>query len=224
MRETPRACGPARTAAVAALVALAASCAGGAGVDLEHRTPPDGWKQALLRERAERDEDFRLDPDTPIHPDDRATFRGLEYWAPDPAYYFVGPIHAYEHPERFTILSTAGAERPAERWGWVRFDLRGKTCVLQVYRLLDIDAPDPVSALFLPFTDGTTGKETYPAGRYVELSLAPDGSYVLDFNVAHNPLCAYGMPERYACPVTPPENRLPVRVEAGERGYRERHG
>jgi uncharacterized protein (DUF1684 family) len=68
--------------------------------------------------------------------------------------------------------------------------------------------------------DGTTGQETYHAGRYVDLQGPEGGPFVLDFNLAYNPWCAYGAAERYVCPVTPPENRLAVRIEAGERGHR----
>ena len=84
-----------------------------------------------------------------------------------------------------------------------------------------LDNPQEGAAdFFLAFTDETTGRETYPAGRYIELDGPPGGPYVLDFNLAYNPYCAYGRPERFACPRTPPENRLSVPIEAGERGYR----
>jgi len=73
--------------------------------------------------------------------------------------------------------------------------------------------------LFVPFMDATTGRETYPAGRYVSLEDAGEGRYVLDFNLAFNPSCAYGTPERFQCPRTPAENRLAVAIRAGERGW-----
>ena len=120
-----------------------------------------------------------------------------------------------------SAITTTGKERPCEKYGRVRFEMDGKLLELQVYRLMDIRRPvDPADEFFLPFRDATSGVETYPAGRYVSLVPTGDGTYVLDFNRAHNPLCAYGRPEKYVCPVTPRENRLPVRIEAGERGYR----
>jgi len=182
--------------------------------------PPEGWRSAILAERAQRDEEFRLAPDTPIPPADLASFDGLEYWDPDPSLRFVGPIHRYPEEQPFEVITTTGKVRPCVRHGWVSFRIDGARHNLQIYRLLDApETADPVASLFLPFTDATSGKESYPAGRYIELEIDAEGRYVLDFNRAHNPLCAYGMPERYACPVTPPENRLPVRVAAGERGY-----
>lgn len=75
---------------------------------------------------------------------------------------------------------------------------------------------------FLPFTDATGGRDTYGGGRYLldtikgaDLGTAPDGRTVLDFNFAYNPSCAYSA--RYVCPLSPPGNRLPAAVRAGER-------
>lgn len=212
-----------RAGCVLALVAVATACGGGSAPQMIAVAPPDGWQQAIVADRLERDTAFRMDPESPIHPEDRASFQGLDHWAPDPAYRFVGPIHVYESPEPFTVITTTGKSRPCVRYGWIGFSLHGRDLTLQVYQLQDIDAPNDLAALFLPFTDATSGNETYPAGRYIDVGRDDQGRYVVDFNDAHNPLCAYGMPERYACPVTPGENRLTVRVEAGEKGYRRRH-
>lgn len=181
--------------------------------------PPTNWEAELRAERAAKDEAFRTDPSSPLRPADRASFDGLDYWPPDPAYRFAGSVQRFSRPERFEILTTSGERRPCERYGEIRFQLGGKRCRLTVYRLLDEAGRPGGAGLFLPFTDATSGKETYPAGRYVNLEGPEGGPFVLDFNRAYNPSCAYGDPERFRCPATPPENRLGVRVEAGERGY-----
>jgi uncharacterized protein (DUF1684 family) len=69
--------------------------------------------------------------------------------------------------------------------------------------------------LFVPFKDATTGHESYGAGRYIDVPRRDDNSYVLDFNDAYNPSCAYS--PRYNCPYPPAQNTLRVRVEAGEK-------
>ena len=117
-------------------------------------------------------------------------------------------------------ITTAGQERPCDRYGWFEFVLRGVPAKLQVYRLLDSAGQDGAPSFLVAFTDETSGKQTYPAARYVDLIGAPGGPYVLDFNLAYNPSCAYGDPDRFACPRAPAENRLPVTVEAGERGFK----
>lgn len=179
--------------------------------------PPRSWEQQLAANRHDRDVVFATDPDSPIPKAQRAAFRGLSHFPPDPAWRYAGWIEPYETPERISMVTTAGKPRPCERWGRVTFERDGRVLVLQVYRLLDLPERPGGSGLFLPFKDQTTGKETYEAGRYVDLDGPDGGPFLLDFNLAYNPSCAYGEPERFQCPVTPAENRLPISITAGER-------
>ena len=197
-------------------ILIVASACGSAGrTTMVSIPPPADWEARVTQFRADRNSYLRNSPETPLVASDVETFDGLDYWTSDSGYYFVGTISYYSQPEHFTIITTSGAQRPCEKVGWISFRLDGRTLTLQVYRLLDQNA-----GYLLPFMDATSGSETYPAGRYVDL-LGPDGGpYELDFNRAYNPSCAYGAPERFACPVTPAENRLAVRIEAGERGYK----
>ena len=197
--------------------------------------PPHGWEPALADARRVKDDFFRRSPESPLLPEDLPTFDGLEYWAPDSHLYYLGPIHVHAEPEQFQMPTTSGGARPCERFGWIEFPVDGLPQRLEVYRLLDMGQGPTVASLLLPFADLTTGKETYPAGRYVDLE-GPEGEipigrgadgkplahgpYVLDFNRAYNPSCAYGAPERFACPTTPPANRLRVAIHAGERGFK----
>jgi len=206
---------PRRRSVGLALAALAVACSSPPKGSMVRIPPPHDWQARLVAFRADKDRSYATSQDSPVLAEDRVGFAGLAYWAPDSRYYFVGPLHRYAQPERFEIVSTAGVKRPCVKLGWIGFTIDGTPLRLQVYRLLD-----GADGLFLPFTDATTGSETYPAGRYVDL-VGPDGGpFVLDFNAAYNPSCAYGAPERFQCPVTPTENRLAVRIEAGERGYR----
>lgn len=201
---------------VAGLTALPA-CRG-SNVTMSPVPPPRSWEQDVVARRHDRDVAFATDPDSPIPRAERAAFRGLSHYPPDPAWRYAGWIERYETPERISLVTTSGAPRPCERWGHVTFARDGRVLTLQVYRLLDLPERSGGDGLFLPFKDQTTGKETYAAGRYVDLDGPDDGPFVLDFNLAYNPSCAYGEPERFQCPVTPAENRLPIAVTAGERG------
>ena len=207
--------------AVAMLSLIAVACAPAANERMVYVKPREGFEQRLIELRERRDRFFREDPASPLLPEDRGGFAGLEYFPPRAELYLVGPVRRYAEPQRFEMVTTAGTMRPCERIGWLDFEVDGQPARLQVYRMLDNELQPEDEGLFLPFADGTTGGETYPAGRYVNLNGSRGGPYVLDFNRAYNPSCAYGRPERFACPVTPPENRLPFRIEAGERGYRQ---
>ena len=122
----------------------------------------------------------------------------------------------HDDPEPLRLVTTEGDVRPAIRAGSVRFELDGTEHELQVYELRDAPA-EAWGQPFLPFMDETSGSETYPAGRYLELAPGPGDWYLLDFNLAYNPLCAYGK-SGFQCPRAPVENRLAFAVRAGERG------
>ena len=108
-----------------------------------------------------------------------------------------------------------GEDVEALRVGFLEFSLQGHLLRLQVYR----KRPDDVE-VFVPLRDGTSGVETYGAGRYVDVEVAEDGSCVLDFNLAYNPLCAFD-PGKFVCPYPPAENWLmSVKIAAGEKMYR----
>jgi len=220
------------------LLALATGCVGTGPGSMVHIQPPENWEATLEQQRTTKDDFFRRSPETPLLAADVASFDGLDYWSPDPSLFYVGPIHVNPQRVQFEMVTTAGRSRPCERFGWIEFPIEGMPRRLEVYRLLDMERGTTTQSLLLPFADGTTGQETYPSGRYVDLegpqgeihiTPGPDGRpiavgpFVLDFNRAYNPSCAYGAPERFACPVTPRENRLEVRIEAGERGFKLSH-
>jgi uncharacterized protein (DUF1684 family) len=209
-----------RFALAAMALVVSIGCAGGPE-SMRVQAPPDDYAKAVEASRADKDRQFLVDPDSPIPAGLRNAFRGLQYWPLDPRFRLAGPLEVFESQERFTIVTTAGQSRPCERYGRLSFELQGVPLRLTVYRLLDGRRTGTAADLFVPFMDATTGKETYPAGRYVNLEEEGRGRYVLDFNLAYNPSCAYGAPERFQCPRTPAENRLPVAIQAGERGWQE---
>jgi len=205
-------------AVLAVACALACAACGGSAVTMSHVPPPTSWADDVAEDRAARDADFKNDPDSPLPRAARASFRGLTYFPIDPTWRYAGWIERYDPPAKLEVATTSGTPRPCERWGRVTFERDGRVLTLQVYRLLDMPERSGGLGLFLPFKDGTTGKDTYPAGRYVNLEGPDGGPFVLDFNQAYNPSCAYGEPERFQCPVTPAENTLSIAVPAGERG------
>jgi uncharacterized protein len=166
----------------------------------------------ILDYRRRKDQDFKQGTDSPLPAELKVIFTGLEYYPINWNYRFEGPVQRHPNPQKIRMITTSGETRDAIKYGYIRFVLKGKEFKLEVYRLLDLDEKN---MLFVPFIDANVGKETYPAGRYIDLIEKDDGLYVIDFNMAYNPSCAYG--GSFPCPVTPEENRITVAVPAGEK-------
>src|SRR6185295_15466151 len=174
------------------------------------------YPTAVAMFRADKDDYFRGAHDSPIPHDQRHDFPGLPYFDVDESLRFEGlTLEPYtgSEPANFQIPISDGSLREAERAGTLSFELGGAKQRLTGYRFAKDRSGGSV---FVPFLDVTSGAETYGAGRYLDLDPDPeDGTYVIDFNLAYHPSCVYDA--RFSCPLTPAENRLPVRIEAGER-------
>jgi uncharacterized protein len=129
------------------------------------------------------------------------------------SYRYELPLKRYPNPEETIIMSTRGNQRKAQRVGWVDFLVGDTPCRLEAVRLLGPGSGENDFSIF--FRDASSGKETYPLGRYVDLKKLESGLYLLDFNLAYNPACAFS--EYYNCPVPPKANFLKVAIPAGER-------
>ncbi len=178
-----------------------------------HEHVPVPYKDAVEGFRLDKDEFFKTMPGSPIPEAERATFSGLPYYPVDEGLVFDDRVlepYTGDEPSTFQIPTSDGKLRPAHRAGVLRFELDGGR-QLTAYTF---DGGDGES-LFVPFLDQTSGTETYGAGRYLDLEPEEDGTYALDFNLAYHPSCVYDI--KFSCPLTPAENRLPVRIEAGER-------
>lgn len=172
-------------------------------------------ENSIERERAAKNIFFKSDPDSPIPPNDRPQFKGLDFYPVDPSLKYSVRLIRYQSPEQVRLGTNTGEIRSGLRYGYFEFQVQGQTCRLQVYRLEDASADS--AGLFIPFRDSTAGIETYATGRYLDLKENTSGIYELDFNRAYNPSCAYN--EEYSCPVPPTENTLRVPIRAGEKKY-----
>jgi uncharacterized protein (DUF1684 family) len=187
------------------------------------KAPEEEAHWEITQIRHQKDQFFATSPDTPIPPHERQRFGGLRYFAPDPAYRVEAELVPFTEPEIVELGTTSGRIRQYYRAGEVRFILADQACRLTVFK--PVPPPgheDYVShTFFLPFRDATSGKETYGAGRYLEIEEegASAGRLIIDFNLAYSPWCAYN--EQYSCVLPPEENRLTVPVYAGERSYHE---
>lgn len=161
-----------------------------------------------LNEFREMKDAFFCSRQSPLTPEQRKTFAGLRHFPENPALRFRLPVNRLPGTEKIQMQTSTGHIATYIRFGTVQFAVNGQPQTLTLYKSEDHDA------LFLPFTDATSGIETYGAGRYLDPALEPDGTIELDFNLAYNPFCAYN--DNWTCPIPPAENHLAVRIEAGE--------
>lgn len=139
----------------------------------------------------------------------RREFAGLRWFLVSEVYRVTARFVSYNPPRQISVPNVLGDTEMLPSPGYAVFALGGKE-----YRL------DPVtsgSQLFFIFRDLTSGKETYPAGRFLYAEAPKDGKVILDFNKAYNPPCAFT--PHATCPLPPSQNRLAVRITAGELNY-----
>ena len=144
----------------------------------------------------------------------RTRFSGLDFYPADPAWRIDARFEPHPEGRTLDIANAIGQLAPEPNPGAVVFEREGKT-----YRIEALANPD--GSLFLIFADRTSGRETYGAGRFLDTPAPRDGRVTVDFNLAYNPPCAFNAFS--TCPLPPPENRLKLAVQAGEKKYAEPH-
>lgn len=162
--------------------------------------------------RAAKDASFKSDSESPVPADKKATLLPLAYFPIDESFTVPATLEPVAERTRIQVPTSTGKIRDIERIGTLKFSIKGQP--LRLTAFMEVDQPQ-ANRLFVPFSDLTSGTETYPAGRYMELDPTPTGIYLVDFNIAYHPYCYYS-PE-FDCPYPPKENRLAVPIRAGEK-------
>jgi hypothetical protein len=162
---------------------------------------------ALQEFRAEKDGFFADHPQSPLTHEQKLNFQGLDYFPEAPELRFELDMDVYSERTEVEMQTSTGDVQTYVRYGKIRFPVEGQEVELTLYA--------NESGFFLPFVDSLAGVETYPAGRYLEPEVLPNGKFLIDFNMAYNPYCAYN--DDWSCPLTPFENRLKVPIRAGEK-------
>lgn len=224
LRRRPRraGCAVGRVARLAAFLLVAAMAA------CSNKPPEDqDYAAKVASDRARKDAMFRRDAE-PVPANRKAELLPLVYFSIDPVYDVAaslkpaaaatdsenaaGTSKAKASPAVVVMPTSTGGQRQMRRVGTLEFLLKGQA--LRLTAFVEVGAPN-LDHLFVPFSDLTTGTETYPAGRYIDLDRNGSGIYDLDFNRAYHPYCYYN--PNYDCPYPPSENRLKIPIRAGER-------
>ena len=177
-------------------------------------SPEAPFNDRMLAARAAKDEMFRTAADSPVPAEKRSQILPLAYFPPDEDYIASASLAPAGPDGRATMQmpTSTGQTRTMQRVGTLQFLLKGQSLRLSAF--IEAGTPDR-SRLFVPFTDETSGTETYRGGRYLDLERTPTGIYTIDFNRAYHPYCYYN--STYDCPLPPAENKLAIPIRAGER-------
>ncbi len=171
------------------------------------------WKRSLLRFREKKDEFFRQSRESPFAHIEGETFKGLRYFYPDPSLRIEANLMRNPALESIIMTTSKGTRQLFNRVGRFELVVDGQPLQLRAYQSAEKDDPH----IFIPFRDVTSGVESYPAARYIDLDVEHDDNYAVDFNYAYNPYCAYS--DGYVCPLPPAENWLKAAIRAGEKKY-----
>ncbi|MEM6628970.1 MAG: DUF1684 domain-containing protein [Bacteroidota bacterium] len=174
--------------------------------------------KSIKKHRKERRKAFKDPTRSPLR-EEAKYFKQLYYFPIDPSYRITATLEKTQDGQIFRIPTNDPAiQKEYISYGKLSFELAGKPQVLTVYkdpRLSRI--PMYRDQLFLPFRDGSAGRETYGGGRYLDLAIMEGPEMTIDFNLAYNPNCAYS--NGWSCPLPPAENTLTLAIEAGEKDY-----
>ncbi|MDG6934443.1 MAG: DUF1684 domain-containing protein [Nitrososphaerota archaeon] len=173
---------------------------------------PDSWLEEIDEFRSAREEIVRSLVSSLRSKAQGKLYRGLIYYPPDPRFKVKGSFDHYATPIRTELETSKGG---SEQWlliGRINFSLNGKDITLNAYRSESTTG----KSVFVPFKDSTSGVKTSETGRYLKIETGEGGRVILDFNYSCNPDCVYN--PTLSSPIPPPENSIPVAIEAGEIG------
>lgn len=170
--------------------------------------------KALLKFRKEKDHTWKNDEGSPLTAKQKKNFKGLNYFPPNSDLYFELPLdtNILDVGKKVIIKTTGGDEQIYLRAGKIKFSVGQKEVESVVFE----DPEQEQYQYYLLFKDQTTGRETYENGRMLQIE-KKGSKLIIDFNYAYNPYSSYN--NNWGCPITPEENKLSVRIEAGEKKY-----
>lgn len=168
--------------------------------------------------QAELNQSFADSLKSPLIKEDFKTFKGLDFFPLNEKYIVEATFTRTKKEKAFAMKTTTSRTPLYVKYGELRFSIDGKEFKLNVYKNIDLSTkPGYEDYLFLPFSDLTCGKESYIGGRYVDMRVQKGKKWIIDFNKAYNPYCAYNY--KYSCPIVPLENDLDIEILAGVKKF-----
>lgn len=185
---------------------------------LDDSAKKEDYLKEVQKKREEIIDFMENDVDSPFHKKGEIKYQGLNFFDIDPAYNIKARIEKLQSPMPFDIQMTNGETAKYFKYAIAHFTIDDKS---QKLFLLKSESFFDEPWLFLPFYDETSADETYGGGRFLNVEYHDEEEILIDFNLAYNPYCAYT--NLYRCPIPPAENKVTVKILAGERNYKDHH-
>lgn len=164
----------------------------------------------------ELNKSYKSKKSSPLNPADLRKFKQHDFFPIDLKYVVTANVTLTPNSPFKPMPATGSIVNNYRAYAVIDFELDGQTCQLTLYQSKELTSnPEYHDYLFLPFTDQTSGSESYGGGRYLDVRIPEGDTMIINFNLAYNPYCAYS--NRYSCPKVPANNDLPVAVKAGVR-------
>ena len=159
---------------------------------------------------------------SPLKNKDLKSFKGLDFFPVDSSYIIIASIEKTPDTPFLGMVTNTEEKSYYRKFGILTFTLKEKEMQLTLYESLE-ESENPVfkDYLFLPFTDETSGSDSYGGGRYMDVfksKINTNGTLELNFNNTYNPYCAYN--DDYSCPLTPRDNHLSMEILAGVKDFK----
>ena len=159
---------------------------------------------------------------SPLKTSDLKNFKGLDFFPIDSSFIVIAILKRTENAPIFEMATTTDRKPLYKEFGILKFTLNRKNHELTIYQSQDDSKDEKFKKyLFLPFTDDTSGNESYGGGRYMDVmttDIKKDNTILLNFNNTYNPYCAYN--DKYSCPLTPKKNHLNIEINAGVKTFK----
>ncbi|RED96674.1 DUF1684 domain-containing protein [Marinoscillum furvescens] len=180
----------------------------------------EDYVQSIKEWQEELNDSYKDPEESPLPKKARKKFKGLDYFPIAPKYRVEAILELTPDAEPFMMPTTSGTKPIYVKYGIATFEIDGQSFQLSLYQNLQLKTTEEYADyLFAPFTDLTSGNESYGGGRYMDLRMQDTpGTIILDFNKSYNPYCAYS--DNYSCPIPPRENDLALEIKAGVKAWK----
>jgi uncharacterized protein len=155
---------------------------------------------------------------SPLTAEDLAVFKALDFYPMNEKYFVTAKFIRTADEKPFEMKTSTDRKPIYVKYGEAHFTIDGKILQLNIYQNIELLKKEEYKDyLFLPFSDLTSGKESYIGGKYIDLKTPTGETIAIDFNKSYNPLCAYN--HKYSCPKVPQENDLKIEIQAGVKKF-----